>query len=74
MGADTNFLASHAIIGKGLLSATLAILCFFMYRLISRVNKPLATVLSCLAPMFYGYVVWNVSINNLMINLGWYVN
>jgi hypothetical protein len=69
-----HFLASHALIGKCLLSTALAVFCFFLYRLVSQVNKPLATVLSCLAPLFYGYMLWNTSCNNLFINLGWFTS
>lgn len=71
--ADHHFLASHALIGKCLLSATLAIMCYFVHRLVSPLNKPLAILLSCIGPLAIGYTVWNVSINNLMINLGWYI-
>jgi len=66
------FMASHALVGKTLLTLITASLSYFLYKLAEPLDKRVATVLACLAPLYYGWVLWEVANNNLFMMLHWF--
>jgi hypothetical protein len=65
------FVASHALVGKGALTFISGAVSYFLYKLVEPLNKPMATILACIAPLLYGWLLWSVAQENLFVILRW---
>ena len=69
---DHTFAASHALLGKFLLTFISGSLSYLAYRLTEPLDKRVATVLACIMPLWYGWVLWSVANDNLFMILRWF--
>lgn len=69
--ADHLFMAGHAMFGKFSLTAIIGSLSYLLYRLVEPLSKPVATVLACIAPLWFGWMLWQVANNNFFMIMRW---
>ena len=70
---DSNhlFIASHALVGKSLLTLITGVVSYFLYKLLEPIDRRVATLSACIAPLFFGWEIWQVANNNLFFILRW---
>jgi hypothetical protein len=69
--AGHHFAAGHAMTGKFTLTLISASLSYFLYRLAAPLDKRVATILACAAPLYYGWILWQVANNNFFYIMRW---
>jgi len=69
--AAHHFVTFHSIVGKSTFTAIAGIVSLFMYRLVEPLDKRLATILACLFPLYYGWMIWQVANNNFFFLMHW---
>jgi len=70
---DSNhlFIASHALVGKSLLTLISATGSYLLYKLLEPIDTRLAALAACIAPFIFGWELWQVANNNLFFILHW---
>jgi len=70
--ADHLFVASHALVGKGILTLELGVLSYILYRLVEPLNKHVATILACAIPLYIGWTLFGIAEDNFFVVLRWF--
>jgi hypothetical protein len=69
--SDHLFMAGHAAFGKLSLTAIMGTLSYFLYKLAEPLDKRVATVLACIGPLWFGWMLWQVANNNFFMIMRW---
>jgi hypothetical protein len=65
------FVASHALLGKSLLTLVAGTGSYLLYKLIEPIDQRVATLAACVAPIIFGWAIWQVANNNIFFILRW---
>ena len=69
--SDHLFIWSHALVGKSLLTLVSGTASYFLYKLLEPIDTRLAALAACIAPLVFGWELWQVANNNLFWILRW---
>jgi len=69
--ADHLFNVPHALFGKASLTLIAGTLSYLLYKAAEPLDRRVASVLACAAPLYFGWVLWQVANDNFFMIMRW---